>query len=54
MPSKTLIEAVRVYHRRVVFEEFGIRGSDALTMDIPAALARVRRLRDDFVRGRSR
>jgi dihydrolipoamide dehydrogenase len=51
MPSKTLIEAAGAYHRRTVFEEFGIRGAGALTMNIPAALARVRRLRDDFVLG---
>ncbi len=51
MPSKVLIEAARVYHRRTAFDDFGIRGSAALSIDIPAALARVRRLRDDFVRG---
>jgi len=51
MPSKTLIEASRAYRRRNSFREFGIRGAEALVMDIPAALARVRRLRDDFVSG---
>ncbi len=51
MPSKTLIEASRAFHRRVSFREFGIRGAETLAMDIPAALARVRRLRDDFVSG---
>lgn len=51
MPSKALIEAAKAYHRRTVFEEFGIRGMEGLTMDIPATLARVRRLRDDFVQG---
>ena len=51
MPSKALIEAARSYHRRMVFEEFGIRGGELLTADIPAVLARVRRLRDEFVRG---
>ncbi|MBY0473872.1 MAG: dihydrolipoyl dehydrogenase [Nitrosomonas sp.] len=49
MPSKALIEAANAFHRRNTFEEFGIRGSDQLTMDIPAVLQRVRRLRDDFV-----
>ncbi len=49
MPSKALIEAANAFHRRDTFEEFGIRGSDQLTMDIPAVLQRVRRLRDDFV-----
>lgn len=49
MPSKTLIEAANAFNRRNTFEEFGIRGSDQLTIDIPAVLQRVRRLRDDFV-----
>lgn len=49
MPSKALIEAANAFHRRDTFEEFGIRGSDQLTMDIPTVLQRVRRLRDDFV-----
>lgn len=51
MPSKALIEAADAFHRRVVFEEFGVRGAEALGMDIPAALERVRRVRDDLVRG---
>lgn len=37
------------FQRRGTFEEFGIRGGDRLTLDIPAVLRRVRRLRDDFV-----
>lgn len=49
MPSKLLIEAANAFHRRDTFEEFGIRGAGHLTLDIPAALRRVRRLRDDFV-----
>ncbi len=49
MPSKTLIEAANAFHRRGTFEEFGIRGSGGVTLDIAAALRRVRRLRDDFV-----
>lgn len=49
MPSKTLIEAANTFHRRGTFEEFGIRGSGGVTLDIAAALRRVRRLRDDFV-----
>ncbi len=51
MPSKVLIEAARAYHRRLMFHDFGIRGAKGLSVDIPAALARVRRLRDEFVRG---
>ncbi len=49
MPSKTLIEAANAFHRRGTFEKFGIRGGGGVTLDIAAALRRVRRLRDDFV-----
>ncbi len=51
MPSKVLIEAANAYHRRGRFAEFGISGAEHLAADIPAVLRRVRRLRDDFVRG---
>lgn len=51
MPSKALIEAANAFQRRRDLEEFGIRGSGALSVDIPAVLARVRALRDDFVAG---
>ena len=50
MPSKVLIEAANAYHRRGAFEEFGIRGAGALSVDLPAVLRRVRRLRDGFLR----
>ncbi|MBA4143903.1 MAG: dihydrolipoyl dehydrogenase [Nitrosospira sp.] len=49
MPSKTVIEAANAFHRRGTFEEFGIRGTDTLTLDIAGALRRVRSLRDAFV-----
>jgi dihydrolipoamide dehydrogenase len=49
MPSKTLIEAANAFHRRKTFDEFGIRGGEHLTLDIAAALRRVRGLRDGFV-----
>lgn len=49
MPSKALIEAANAFHHRGTFTEFGIQGTDSLTLDIPAVLRRVRRLRDDFV-----
>ncbi|HEY9097908.1 MAG TPA: dihydrolipoyl dehydrogenase [Thiobacillus sp.] len=49
MPSKVLIEAANAFHRRHTLEAFGIRGSAALTADIPAVLRRVRELRDSFV-----
>jgi dihydrolipoamide dehydrogenase len=51
MPSKALIEAAKAFHRRTTFEDFGIRGAEHLAVDVPRVLARVRRLRDDFVRG---
>lgn len=51
MPSKALIEAANAFHRRHVLDDFGIRGTDGLRADIPAVLARVRKLRDDFVKG---
>lgn len=51
MPSKVLIEAANAYHRHHAFEEFGIRGAGALSVDLPAVLRRVRRLRDGFVKG---
>ena len=51
MPSKALIEAANAYHRRHAFDEFGIRGADSLRADIPAVLARVRKMRDGFVKG---
>ena len=51
MPSKLLIEAANAFHRRGTFEEFGIRGAERLSVDVPAVLRRVRRLRDGFVAG---
>lgn len=51
MPSKVLIEAANAFHARHKAEAFGIRGSSALTIDLPAVLQRVRTLRDRFVAG---
>jgi len=51
MPSKVLIEAANAFHARHKAEAFGIRGSSALTIDMPAVLQRVRALRDRFVAG---
>ncbi|RYF28451.1 MAG: dihydrolipoyl dehydrogenase [Comamonadaceae bacterium] len=51
MPSKMLIEAANAFHARHTLDTFGIRGGDRLTADVPAVLARVRALRDDFVAG---
>jgi dihydrolipoamide dehydrogenase len=49
MPSKLLIEAANAFHRRHGFETFGIRGAQGLSVDLPAVLRRVRKLRDEFV-----
>ncbi len=51
MPSKALIEAANAFHARNRAEAFGIRGSEHLSIDIPAVLQRVRALRDYFVGG---
>lgn len=51
MPSKALIEAANAFHRRHAFEAFAIRGSEQLSIDVPAVLRRVRSLRDKFVAG---
>ncbi|MGE0230789.1 MAG: dihydrolipoyl dehydrogenase [Flavobacteriaceae bacterium] len=51
MPSKTLIAAANAFHERRKFGTFGIHGAEGLTVDIPAVLARVRALRDEFVSG---
>lgn len=51
MPSKALIEIANAFHARNKAEVFGIRGSEHLTIDIPAVMQRVRTLRDRFVGG---
>lgn len=54
MPSKALIAAADAFHRRGALDAFGIRGGSGLHIDVPAALARVRALRDGFVAGARR
>jgi len=54
MPSKALIAAANAFHARRDLAEFGVSGADDLTIDIPAVMRRVRRLRDDFVKGPER
>lgn len=51
MPSKALIAAANAFHARHTFEAFGISGGDRLCIDVPAALRRVRAMRDRFVAG---
>jgi dihydrolipoamide dehydrogenase len=50
MPSKALIESANAFHRRAAFDTLGIRGGDALRLDIAGILQRVRRLRDAFTK----
>lgn len=51
MPSKTLIAAANAFHARSKLQAFGRSGADLLAVAIPVVLARVRKLRDDFVEG---
>ena len=51
MPSKVLIEAANAFHARTKLEAFGVRGGEALRVDLPAVLERVRALRDFYVSG---
>ena len=51
MPSKALIESANVLHRARSAAALGLTGGEGVAADIPAVLARVRRLRDAFVKG---
>ncbi len=51
MPSKLLIEAADVYHKRHHYEEMGFVQVGTVQVDGKAVLKRVRRLRDKFVSG---
>ncbi|PTQ74360.1 dihydrolipoyl dehydrogenase [Celeribacter persicus] len=51
MPSKALIEAASLYHDKDRQEMFGLRGTEALRVDGPAVMARVRAIRDQLVNG---
>lgn len=51
MPSKALLEVAHAYGRRDWLVECGMQGGSALAMDLPAAMAHVRALRDGFVAG---
>ncbi len=51
MPSKALIEAANAFQARQKLGAFGVSGAEVLQVDVPAVLNRVRRLRDDFVKG---
>ncbi len=49
MPSKVLIEVAKTFSRRQHFEEFGISGSEHLTLNRVQVMKYVRTLRDRFV-----
>ncbi len=51
MPSKVLIGIANDYHRRHIFKESGIFGSEKLKIDIKEVMRRVRELRDRFTGG---
>ena len=49
MPSEVLIQVAHDFHRRHVLAQQGIYGGEKLQINIPEALAHVRKLRDYFV-----
>lgn len=51
MPSKALLEVAHAYGRRDWLAECGMQGGETLAMNVPAAMAHVRRLRDGFTAG---
>ena len=51
MPSKALIQAADDFHRRHALATLGIRGGEALRLDLPAVLQHVRDYRDARVAG---
>ncbi|MCB0378514.1 MAG: dihydrolipoyl dehydrogenase [Bdellovibrionales bacterium] len=51
MPSKVLIQVANDFHRRKVYAQEGILGSENLSLDPVKVMEHVRSLRDRFVRG---
>lgn len=49
MPAKSLVQAAKDFHRRMVFPELGIYAGQDLILDTMKVLTRVRELRDGFV-----
>jgi dihydrolipoamide dehydrogenase len=49
MPSKAIIQVAEDYHRRAIFDRYGIGGHDDLTIDTIEAMEHVQDLRDTFV-----
>lgn len=50
MPSKVLIQVANEFHKRLLFDEQGIRGQSHLEVDPTTVLKHVRKLRDRFVK----
>lgn len=51
MPSKAMIQSANTFHKKYLFDEFGLQGAEQLEIDQEAVLNRVRRLRDRFTKG---
>lgn len=51
MPSKALIEIANTFHKRRLFDVYGIDGAADLSPDLRTVMARVRHLRDRFAGG---
>ena len=49
MPSKAVIQVAEDFHRRSVFNRYGIEGHEDMSMTIPEAMEYVQDLRDTFV-----
>jgi dihydrolipoamide dehydrogenase len=49
MPSKAAIQVAEDFHRRSLFDRYGVEGIESLTLDIVEAFEHVRDLRDIFV-----
>jgi len=49
MPSKAVIQVAEDFHRRNVFNRYGMEGHEDLNLDIPEAMEYVQDLRDTFV-----
>ena len=49
MPSKAVIQVAEDYHRRHVFNRYGIEGHEDMNLSIPEAMEFVQNLRDIFV-----
>ena len=51
MPSKALLAPAHAFRGRTFLAQAGVRGTETLSVDLPAVLAQVRQLRDRFISG---